>query len=217
MSQEPFKIIKRGSNEHNPSEFSFFAYNEDTSRNCTKHKTKEIYYVMSLLGGYALYVYNKEDAMHIVNSQEPVDLGGILETDAQEEIERITPENIDQKAVEFLERFNKKFKLNVNYTPDEKEMDVIDERIRKTTWSKEKIFLLNFYLMEVTKRKFNFVWTFDKVKTFNPFYIPEYVDREGIGSSYYTFLKPPAKKYFSIKWVLGIISSAEMMDNSRKP
>lgn len=214
MSQEPFKIIKRGSSEHNPSEFSFFAFNEETSRNCTKHKSKEIYYVMSLLGGYALYVYNKEDAMHILNSQEPIDLGGILETDAQEEIEKITPENIDQKTVEFLERFNKKFKLNVNYTPDAKEMDMIDERMRKTVWNKENRFLLNFYLMEATKRKFNFSWTFDKAKIFNPFYIPEYVGREGVGTSYYTFLNPTAKKYFSIKWALGLITSKEMMDNS---
>ncbi|MEN5306320.1 hypothetical protein ABE425_02320 [Chryseobacterium cucumeris] len=217
MGQKSLKIMEWDSDEHHPNEFAFFAYNEETSRTCTKHKTKEIYYVRTMLGRYALYVYDKEEALKIVNSSEPIDLGGLLETKAQEEIEKITSENIDQKSVEFLERFNKKFKLNVSYTPSDKELDFIDKRIRKTTWNKENIFLLNFYLMEATKRKFNFNWTFQKILTFNPFYVPEYVDRIGIGSSYYSFLKPSAKNYFSIKWALGIISTKEMMDNSTKP
>ncbi|WNI35974.1 hypothetical protein [Chryseobacterium sp. SG20098] len=217
MAQQKFKIIKCNSDEHDPSEFAFFAYNEETSRTCTKHKTKEIYFIRTMVGTYALYVYNKEEAMRILNSQEPVDLNGILETASQEEVEKVTPENIDQKSVEFLERFNKNFKFNVTYTPDEKEMDFIDERIRKTVWNKENVFLLNFYLMEATKRKFNFNWTFQKILTFNPFYVPEYVDRMGIGSSYYSFLKPSAKNYFSIKWAFGIISTKEMMDNNTKP
>ncbi|PRB01891.1 hypothetical protein CQ046_14425 [Chryseobacterium sp. MYb7] len=217
MGQKPLKIIEWDSDEHHPNEFAFFSYNEGTSRTCTKHKTKEIYYVRTLLGRYALYVYDKEEALKIVNSSESIDLGGILETNAQEEIEKITPQNIDQKSVEFLERFNKNFKLNVNYTPSEKEMDFIDERMRKTVWNKENVFLLNFYWMEATRRKFNFSWTFDKVMTFNPFYIPEYINRDGLGSSYYTFLKPSAKKFISIKWALGIITSKEMMDNNRMP
>jgi hypothetical protein len=41
-------------------------------------------------------------------------------------------------------------------------MDIIDDRMKKTVWNKENVFLLNFYLMEVTKRKFNFSWTFEK-------------------------------------------------------
>jgi hypothetical protein len=42
-----------------------------------------------------------------LNSKETIDLGGRLESDSQEEIEQITPDNIDQKSTEFLERFNK--------------------------------------------------------------------------------------------------------------
>ena len=217
MGQKPYTIIKINSDEHNPSEFLFFAQNQETLITCTKHKTKELYYVRPIFGTYALYIYDKEEAIRILNSKEPVDLGGLLETGSQEEIERISPENIDQKSVEFLERFNRNFKLNVNYTPSEKEMDVIDERMRKTVWNTENVFLLNFYWMEVTRRKFNFSWIFQTVKTFNQFYVPEYVNREGIGSSYYTFLRPPAKKFISIKWALGIITSKEMMDNARKP
>jgi len=203
MAQKPYKIV-------------FFGQNKETLRTCTKHKTKDIYYVTPIIGNYALYVYDKDEAIRILNSKEPVDLEGRLETGSQEEIEKITPENIEQKSVEFLERFNKNFKLNVSYTPTEEEMDLIDERMRKTVWNKENIFLLNFYMMEATKRKFNFSWTFRKTKTFNPFYVPEYVDRLGLGSSYYTFLKPPAKKFFSIKYVLGLITGKEMMDNANK-
>lgn len=216
MGQKPYSIIKTNSDEHNPLEFIFFDSNLELSRVCTKHKTKEIYYVRPVLGNYALYVYDKDEAIRILNSEEPIDLEGKLESDSQEEIEKITPENIDQKSLEFLERFNKKFKLNVTYTPTEEEMDVIDERMRKTVWNKENIFLLNFYWMEATKRRFNFSWTFRKIKTFNPFYEPEYVDRLGTGTSYYTFLRPPVKKFMSIKWALGLITSKEVMDNVRK-
>ncbi len=217
MGQKPYTIITTNSDEHNPKEFLFFDSNSEVSRVCTKHKTKEIYYVRPILGNYALYVYDKEEAIRILNSKEAIDLDGRLESDSQEEVEQITPDNIDQKSMEFLERFNKNFKLNVSYNPTEIEMDIIDDRIKKTVWNKENVFLLNFYLMEVTKRKFNFRWTFEKIMTFNPFYVPEYINSEGVGSSYYTFLKPPAKKFFSIKWALGIITSKEMMDNANRP
>ncbi|KKO89203.1 hypothetical protein AAW12_24070 [Sphingobacterium sp. Ag1] len=216
MGQKPYSIIKTNSDEHNPYEFAFFESNLELSRVCTKHKTKEIYYVRPNLGNYALYVYDKDEALRILNFEEPIDLGGLLESDSQDEIEKITPENIEQKSLEILERFNKNFKLNVSYTPTEEEMDLIDERMRKTAWNKENVFLLNFYLMEATKRRFNFSWTFEKVKTFNPFYVPEYVNSSGVGTSYYTFLKPQAKKYISIKWALGLITAKEMMDKANK-
>jgi len=216
MNQKPYTIIKAHSDEHNPLEFEFFDSNLDLDRVCTKNKTKEIYYVRPVLGNYALYVYDKDEAIRILNSEEPVDLEGRLEIGSQDEIEKITPENIEQKSVEFLKRFNKNFKLNVSYTPTKDEMDLIDERMRKTVWNRENLFLLNFYWMEATKRKFNFSWTFRKVKTFNPFYEPEYVDRLGVGTSYYTFLRPSAKKYMSIKWALGLITAAQMMNNARK-
>lgn len=216
MGQKPYTIIKTNSDEHNPLEFEFFDSNLELARVCTKNKTKEIYYVGPILGNYALYVYDKDEAIRILNTEEPIDLEGRLESDSQDEIEKITPENIEQKSLELLERFNKNFKLNVNYMPTEEEMDVIDERMRKTVWNKENIFLLNFYWMEATKRRFNFSWTFEKVKTFNPFYVSEYINRSGIGTSYYTFLKPSAKKYISLKWALGLITAKEMMDNDNK-
>jgi hypothetical protein len=106
MGQKPYKIITANRMSIILKNL-FFDSNAETSRVCTKHKTEEIYYVRPILGNYALYVYDKEEAIRILNSKETIDLGGRLESDSQEEIEQITPDNIDQKSTEFLERFNK--------------------------------------------------------------------------------------------------------------
>lgn len=120
-------------------------------------------------------------------------------------MEKITSENIKKKSEEFLDRFNQNFKLEVNYNPSELEIDKIDERVKKTVWDKENRFLLNFYMMEVTRKKFNFPnWNFEKVNTFNPFYIPRYVGRNGIENNYYDLLDPKKRKYFNFRLYLGL-------------
>ncbi|QQV03068.1 hypothetical protein [Chryseobacterium sp. FDAARGOS 1104] len=207
MSQQnKFKIIDRNSNEHNPYEFIFFGQNPETFKTCTKHKEKEIYFIVPWVGNYALHVYDKQYALDILNSNKPFFIGDILETDSQEEIEKITPENIEEKSKEFLNRFNKNFKLDVNYNPKEEDIDMIDERVKKTTWNTENIFLLNFYMMEVTKRKFNFSdWSFRKVYTFNPFNEVLYIGRDGFANTYYSWLDQKKKKYFDFRLYLGLV------------
>ena len=148
---------------------------------------------------------NVNDALEVLNSDNSIDLGELSETDFQEEIEKITPENIEKKSKEFLSRFNEKFKLNVDYNPSEDDIAKINERAKKTTWDKENRFLLNFYMMEVTKRKFNFPeWKFEKINTFNPFYVPQYVGRNGSVNTYYSNLEPKTRKYFDFKLYLGL-------------
>lgn len=212
MGQQDYRVIEKFSDEHHPLEFAFYDQNKENFMTCTKHKEKELYYIIPAAGKYALYVDSKQKADDIIHSKGNIDIGGILETDSQEEIEKITPENIDEKAKGFLERFNKNFKLNVDYDPKENELDIIQEKIKKTTWNKENMFLLNFYLMEVVKRKINSQWTFEKVETFNPFYFPEYAETlvgetpEGeiktmsSGNNFYSYLEN--KKYFDLKRII---------------
>lgn len=147
---------------------------------------------------------NKESALTFLNSEKNYDFG-LLETDFQEEIEKITPENIEEKSKGFLERFNKNFGLNVNYNPSESDFAIINDRVKKTVWNKENRFLLNFYMMEVTKRKFNYPeWKFEKIYAFNPFYVPHYIGRDGTINTYYSNLDPKTRKYFDFKLYLGL-------------
>jgi hypothetical protein len=44
----------------------------------------------------------------------------------------------------------------VDYNPSEADIDIINERV-KTSWDKENRFLLNFYMMEVTKENLTFL------------------------------------------------------------
>ncbi|WP_261511324.1 hypothetical protein [Chryseobacterium paludis] len=153
---------------------------------------------------FFLMIDNEENALAFLNADEALDYG-LLETDFQEEIEKITSENIEKKAEEFLNRFNKKFQLDVNYNPSESDIEEIDRRVKKTIWDKENRFLLNFYMMAVTKRKFNFSeWKFEKINTFNPFYIPQYVRRNGSFNTYYGILNPKSRKYFDFKQYIGL-------------
>ncbi|GEN71301.1 hypothetical protein [Chryseobacterium lathyri] len=70
-------------------------------------------------------LFDKEDnALEFLNSTEHYDYG-ILETDLQDELEKITAENIDKKSAEFLSRFNKTFKLQVDYDPNESDFSTI--------------------------------------------------------------------------------------------
>lgn len=173
---------------------------------CNNHKSKNEYRVKADSNRkFVLAFDNANDAMEVVNSEENIDKGGVLETELQEEIEKITPENIEEKSKKFLERFNKKFKLDVSYNPEEADIDKINDRAKKATWDKENRFLLNFHMMEVTKRKFNFPeWRFEKVNTFNHFYIPQYVGRNGSTNTYYGILELKTKKYFDFKLYLGL-------------
>lgn len=204
MGQNKFEVIEKRDKIHNPLEFAFYDQNPTNFMVCTKHKEKELYYITPSSGHYALYVLSKELALNILHSNKNIDLGGILETDSQEEIEKITPENIEEKSKEILERFNKNFKLNVDYNPTEEDINKIDERVKKTTWNKENVFLLNFYMMEVTKRIFNFPnWTFYKVETFNPFFEVQYIGRSGYGEDYYKWLKK--RSQFNFRLFTGLI------------
>lgn len=212
MAQQDYRIIERYSNEHQPNEFVFFDQNKENFRTCTKHKDKELYYIISPDGKYALYVTNKERASDILHYTGNIDLGGLLETDAQEEIEKITSENIEEKSKEILERFNTNFKLNVDYNPRDSDLEIIQDRIKKTQWNKENKFLLNFYLMEIVKRKINAKWIFEKVETFNPFYFPEYsqtlvaetpdgqIQTMSSGNNFYSYLEK--KKFFDLKYII---------------
>lgn len=59
--------------------------------------------------------------------------------------------------------------------------------------------------MEVTKRRFKYSeWSFEKIYTFNPFYFPQYIGRNGSVNSYYSNLEPKARKYFDFKLYLGL-------------
>ncbi|MDQ1856098.1 hypothetical protein [Chryseobacterium sp. WLY505] len=203
MSQQSYKILSK--QEHDPSNFIFFKQNQENFRTCTKNKDQEIYCIIPWIGNYLIYVNDKDEALKIIDSLKPLNLGQ-LETDSQEEIEKITPENIEEKSKEFLDRFNKNFKLHVNYNPTEKDIDMIDERAKKTVWNAENRFLLNFYMMEVTKRRFNFPdWSFKKINTFNPFNEVLYIGRDGFTNTYYSWLEPNKKKYFDFRLYLGLV------------
>ncbi len=184
--------------------FEFFRQNPDTHKTCTKHKEKDEFRVMASDNKKFFLTFDNEDkALAFLNSTETYDFG-ILETDFQEELEKLTPENIETKSPEILNRFNAKFKLEVDYNPKESDFKIINERVRKTIWDKENRFLLNFYMMEVTKRKFNYSnWTFEVINTFNPFSIPQYIGRDGKAQSYYHFLEPKTRDQFDFKMYLG--------------
>lgn len=212
MAQQNFKIVetKYDLNDFEAirkdlQNFEFFRQNPNTHKTCTKHKEKAEFRVMADGNKKFFLVFDKEDnAFEFLNSTEHYDYG-ILETDLQEELEKITAENIDEKSAEFLARFNKTFKLQVDYDPNESDFSTINERVRKTVWDKESRFLLNYYMMEVTKRKFNFPnWSFEEVNTFNPFFVPLYVGRDGKPQSYYRLLEPKTRKHFDFKIYLGL-------------
>ncbi|MGK6342467.1 hypothetical protein ACMGDK_09525 [Chryseobacterium sp. DT-3] len=185
--------------------FEFFRQNLSTHKTCTKHKEKNEFRVMARDNKKFFLSFDKEDrALAFLNSTETNDYG-LLETDYQEELEKITPENIDTKSAEILNRYIMKFKLRVDYNPGESDFSVINERVRKTIWDKENRFLLNFYMMEVTKRKFNYSnWTFEVINTFNPFSIPQYIGKDGKAQSYYRLLEPKSRKHFDLKMYLGV-------------
>ncbi|MDR3023490.1 hypothetical protein [Chryseobacterium sp.] len=212
MAQQNFKIVETNYNLNDfeairkeLQNFEFFKQNLNTHKTCTKHKRKNEFRVMADGNKKFFLLFDKEEnALAFLNSMESCDYG-ILETDLQEELEKITAENIDEKTVEFLARFNEKFKLQVDYDPNESNFSTINERVRKTVWDKENRFLLNFYMMAVTKRKFNFPdWSFEVINTFNPFFIPLYVGRNSKSQNYYCLLDPKTKKYFDFKMYLGV-------------
>lgn len=213
MVQQNFKIVETNYNlndfesiRKDLMNYEFYQQNLDTYKTCTKHKEKSEFKLMANDNHkFFLLFDNVNDALEVLNSNNSIDLGEISETDFQEEIEKITPENIEEKSKEFLLRFNEKFKLNVDYNPSEDDIAKINERAKKTTWDKENRFLLNFYMMEVTKRRFNFPeWKFEKINTFNPFYVPQYVGRNGSVNTYYSNLEPKTRKYFDFKLYLGL-------------
>lgn len=212
MEQKPYKIIETNYNlkdfdliRKDLQNYVFFNQNLDTRKTCTKHKEKNEFKIMADDNKkFFLLFDDQKEALEFLNSDTRQEYG-LLETDFQEEIEKITPENIEEKSKEFLVRFNHKFKLNVDYNPSEADIDIINERVKKTSWDKENRFLLNFYMMEVTKRKFNFPkWSFETINTFNPFYIPNYIGRAERGETYYNWLEPQKRKYFNFKFYLGL-------------
>ncbi|WP_426477469.1 hypothetical protein ACP3T3_19940 [Chryseobacterium sp. CBSDS_008] len=212
MAQQNFEIVetKYDLNDFEAirkdlQNFEFFRQNPNTHKTCTKHKEKNEFRVMANDNKRFFLMFDKEDnALEFLNSMEPYDYG-MLETDFQEEIEKITAENIAEKSTEILARFNDKFKLKVDYDPTEVDIATINERVRKTVWDKENRFLLNFYMMEVSKRKFNFPnWSFEVINTFNPFSIPQYVGRNEKSQSYYSLLNPKSRKHFDFKMYLDL-------------
>ncbi|KKO89202.1 hypothetical protein AAW12_24065 [Sphingobacterium sp. Ag1] len=212
MAQQNFKIVETNYDLNNfeairkdLQNFEFFKQNLNTHKTCTKHKEKDEFRVMASDNKKFFLSFDIEDnAMAFLNSMEAYDYG-ILETDFQEELEKITPENIEIKSKDILARFNEKFKLGVDYNPEESDFATINERVKKTVWDKENRFLLNFYMMEVTKRKFKFPnWNFEVLNTFNPFLIPQYIGRDGKAQSYYRVLDPKARKHFDFKLYLGL-------------
>jgi len=212
MGQQNFKIVETNYNLNDfeavrkeLQNYEFFKQNLNTHKTCTKHKEKSEFRVMADGNKKFFLLFDKEDnALEFLDSTERYDYG-ILETDLQEELEKITAENIDEKSAEFLARFNKAFKLQVDYDPNESDFSTINEKVKKTVWDKESRFLLNFYMMEVTKRKFNFPnWSFEEVNTFNPFYVPLYVGRDGKPQSYNRLLDPKTRKHFDFKMYLGL-------------
>lgn len=213
MAQQKFKIVQTNYNlngfeaiREELQNFEFFSQNLNTHKTCTKHKKKNEFRVMADGNKKFFLLFDKgENALTFLNSMESYDYDGMLETDFHEELEKITAENIDEKSAQFLSRFNEKFKLQVDYNPEENDFTVINEQVRKTVWDKENRFLLNFYMMAVTKRKFNFPnWSFEVINTFNPFFIPLYVGRNSKSQSYYRLLDPKTKKYFDFKMYLGV-------------
>lgn len=198
MAQQEIKLVNL--NEFTPYEYEFYKQNLSTHKTCGKHKEKDLYYIVPDNGQYAIILDNEARAKEILNSTENVNLGGVLETNLQEEMELITPDNINEKTKEILVRFNKNFKLNVNYNPSTKDTEFINKQVIKTAWNKENIFLLNFYMMEVTKRKYNYKdWCFQKINTFNPFYVIWYLNGKGLESNYYKLLDSKTKKYFDFE------------------
>lgn len=212
MAQKNYKIVETNYNlkdseliRKDLQNYEFYSQNLETHKTCTKHKEKNEFKIIANDNNkFFLLFDNKEDAIKSLNTESTIDFR-LLETDFQEEIEKITPENIEEKSAEFLERFNEKFKLNVDYNPNEADIAKINERAKKTNWDKENRFLLNFYMMEVTKRKFNFSeWKFEQINTFKPFYVPKYVGRNASVSTYYSNLNPKSRKYFDFKLYLGL-------------
>lgn len=212
MAQQNFKIIETNYNLKNfdvirkdLQDYEFFSQNFKTHRICTKHKQKKEFRIKADdNNNFVLLFDNEENAMTFLNSEIQYNFG-LPETDMQEELENISPENIEEKSKEFLVRFNNNFKLNVDYNPNEDDIKTINEKVKKTDWDKENRFLLNFYMMEVTKSKLNFPkWTFEKVNTFNPFYVPLYVGKHNTENSYYRLLDPKTKKYFNFKSYIGL-------------
>ncbi|WP_312177515.1 hypothetical protein [Chryseobacterium sp.] len=214
MAQNNYKIVKTNYDANNFEsirnamlEYDFYAQDQSTHRLCLKHKTKSEYKIVTDDSKNFFLVFNNEkDAMDILHSQESISVGDI-ETDYQEEIEKITSENIAEKSKEFLKRFNENFKLDVSYDPTEGDIDKIDEKVKKTVWNKENRFLLNFYMMEVTKRKFNFDhWYFEQINTFNPFFVPQYIGRDQQPSSYYNLLETNKRNFFDFRLYVGLVS-----------
>ena len=212
MTLQNFKIVETNYDVDNFEEirkdllnYEFYRQNLETHKTCTKNKLKDEFRVMIQDNKkFFLQFDNADNAITFLNSDDRIDFK-ILETDFQEEIEKITSENIEEKSKELLTRFNEKFKLNVNYEPNEDDIIKINDRAKKTTWDKENRFLLNFYMMEVTKRRFKFPdWKFEKIYTFNPFYIPQFIGRNGSVNTYYSNLEPKTRKYFDFKLYIGI-------------
>ncbi len=212
MAQQNFKIVetKYDLNDFEAirkdlQNFEFFRQNLNTHKTCTKHKEKAEFRVMASDNKkFFLSFDNEDDAVAFLDSMESYDYG-LLETDFQEEVEKITPENVEEKAAEILARFNEKFKLDVDYNPKESDFAAINEKVKKSVWDKENRFLLNFYMMEVTKRKFGFPnWSFEVIHTFNPFLVPQYIGRDGKPQSYYRLLEPKTRKHFDFKMYIGL-------------
>lgn len=212
MAQQNFKIVETNYNlkdsdliRKDLQNYEFYSQNVSTHKTCTKHREKSEFRIMADDNNKFVLIFDDEsNVMNFLNSSSINDFG-LLETDFQEEIERITPDNIQTKSEEFLIRFNHQFKLNVDYNPAEADIAKIDEYVKKVSWDKERRFLLNFYMMEVTKRKFNFSeWSFVKVNTFNPFYIPQYIGRNGHPSTYYSLLESKNRKHFNFRLYLGL-------------
>ncbi|MGE6397381.1 hypothetical protein [Chryseobacterium scophthalmum] len=193
MSQESYKISKR--DQINPLEYSFYDQNPQNLRICTKNNTKESYYVMAANSKYVILLDNKNMALDITLSNKPVDLNGLLETELQEEIEKIDQDNINVKSKEILNRFNKKFNLNVTFDPSKEDVNIINDNVKKTVWNKENTFLLNFYMMTVFKLKYNIRYKFKKVETFNPFLFV-CLDDGFEGTDFYRYLRSSDKKIY---------------------
>lgn len=191
MAQDKFKIIQRFSEDLDSilkGDFEFYDQNETNYRICRYNSKTQEYILITTSSKYVLLTNDESFAKDILYSDNTVYLGGILETEEQGEIERITPENINEKSEEFLLRFNKNFKLNVDYYPKEMEIDSINKSVKNTKWNKENLFLMNFYMMEVCKRRYNYQWQFRKVNTFNSFYEVEVLENDGPSTiNFYSF------------------------------
>lgn len=194
MSQENFKLIKK--DKLDSSKYSFYEQNPQNMRACTKNKEMEEYCVIAPDSNYVLLYNNKDEALNITLSNQNVDLGKLLETDYAEELINITPENVNDISEEILEKFNNNFSLSVNYNPTAQDIENINQQVKKTTWDKENIFFLNFYMMEVFRLKHNFNFKFTKVETFNPFFTVS-LDDGFEGVNFYRYLRPTDRKFFN--------------------